>query len=61
MKAHIGVDAQSGLVHSVISTAANINDVTQAAALLHGDEQVVFADSGYQGAHKRHDAEPGVT
>ena len=61
MKAHIGVDAESGLVHSVIGTAANVNDVTQAAALLHGDEQVVFADSGYQGAHKRPEAKAGVT
>ena len=48
MKAHIGVDAQSGLVHSVIGTAANVNDVTQASALLHGHEKVVFADSGYE-------------
>jgi len=38
MKAHIGVDAESGLVHTVIGTAANVNDVTQAGALLHGDE-----------------------
>ena len=39
MKAHIGVDAESGLVHTVIGTAANVNDVTQAAALLHGEER----------------------
>ena len=38
MKAHIGVDAESGLTHTVIGTAANVNDVTQAQALLHGDE-----------------------
>ena len=49
MKAHIGVDAESGLVHTVIGTAANVNDVTQAAALLHGEEKVVFADAGYRG------------
>ena len=61
MKAHIGVDAQSGLVHSVIGTAANVSDVTQASALLHGAEQVVFADSGYQGADKRHEAKAGAT
>ena len=61
MKVHIGVDAQSGLVHSVIGTAANVNDVTQASALLHGHEEVVFADSGNQGAHKRPEAKPGVT
>lgn len=56
MKAHIGVDAESGLVHTVIGTTANVNDVTQGHALLHGDEQVVFADAGYQGATKRPEA-----
>jgi IS5 family transposase len=56
MKAHIGVDADSGLVHTVIGTAANVHDVTQAHGLLHGDEQVVFADAGYQGATKRPEA-----
>jgi len=53
MKAHIGVDADSGLVHSVVGTAANVSDVTQAGALLHGDEEAAFGDAGYQGAHKR--------
>ena len=56
MKAHIGVDADSGLVHTVIGTAANVNDVTQGHALLHGEEAVVFADAGYQGADKRPEA-----
>ena len=56
MKAHIGVDADSGLVHTVIGTAANVNDVTQGHALLHGEEEVVFADAGYQGAMKRDEA-----
>jgi len=56
MKAHIGVDAASGLVHTVIGTAANVNDVTQAGLLLHGQEEAVFGDAGYQGAHKRPDA-----
>ena len=56
MKAHIGVDADSGLVHTVIGTAANVNDVTQGHGLLHGEEQVVFADAGYQGATKRPEA-----
>ncbi len=37
MKAHIGADAESGLVHTVVGTAANVNDVTQAHALLHGE------------------------
>ena len=53
MKAHIGVEAQSGLVHSVIGTAANVHDVTQAQALLHGEETDVFGDAGYQGVEKR--------
>ena len=53
MKAHIGADAESGLVHTVIGTPANTNDVTQAQALLHGEEVVAFGDAGYQGAHKR--------
>jgi len=53
MKAHIGVDAESGLVHTVVGTAANVNDVTQAQALLHGDETDVFGDAGYQGVDKR--------
>jgi IS5 family transposase len=56
MKAHIGVDADSGLVHTVIGTAANVNDVTQGHGLLHGEEVVVFADAGYQGAVKRPEA-----
>lgn len=53
MKAHIGVDADSGLVHTVVGTAANLNDVTQAGALVHGEETDVFADAGYQGVAKR--------
>lgn len=53
MKAHIGVDAESGLTHTVIGTAANVSDVTQAGALLHGDETDVFADAGYIGVEKR--------
>lgn len=56
MKAHIGVDAESGLVHSVIGTAANVNDVTQAGALLHGDEDDAFGDAGYRGVDKREEA-----
>jgi transposase, IS5 family len=57
MKAHIGVDAHSGLVHSVAGTAANVNDLNMAGALLHGDEQAAFGDAGYQGVHKRPEAE----
>ena len=61
MKAHIGVDAESGLVHTVRGTSGNVNDVVVANSLLHGEEDVVFADSGYRGAHKRLDAKPGVS
>ncbi len=53
MKAHIGVDAASGLVHTLVTTPANVNDVTQAHALLHGDERHAFGDAGYQGVEKR--------
>ncbi len=53
MKAHIGVDLHSGLVHTVVGTAANEHDVTQAAALLHGEETLAFGDAGYQGVDKR--------
>ena len=60
MKAHIGVDAESGLVHSVRGTAGSVNDVVEANALLHGEETDVFADAGYQGAGKRPDAKPNV-
>ena len=60
MKCHIGVDADSGLVHTVRGTSGNVNDVVEANSLLHRDESVVFADSGYQGAARRPDAKPGV-
>ena len=61
MKAHIGVDAESGLVHTVRGTSGNVNDVVEANKLLHGEERDVFADSGYRGAHKRPDAKKDVT
>ena len=53
MKAHIGVDAVSGLVHAVVGTAANVSDISQAANLLHGDESSVHADAGHLGLEKR--------
>jgi len=53
MKAHIGADADQGLLQSVVTTAANAHDVTQAHALLHRQETDVFADSGYRGLEKR--------
>jgi IS5 family transposase len=60
MKAHIGVDAESGLVHTVRGTAGNVNDVVEANSLLHGSETDAFADAGYQGVAKRPDAKPDV-
>jgi IS5 family transposase len=56
MKAHIGVDAQSGLVHTVVGTPANVSDINVAGALLHGQEQAAFGDAGYQGVHERAEA-----
>ena len=53
MKVHIGVDADTGLVHSMSATAANVHDVTEAHNLLHGGETMVWCDAGYQGVHKR--------
>ena len=53
MKAHIGVDADTGIVHSLSATPANAHDVTEAHNLLHGGETVVWGDAGYQGVHKR--------
>ena len=61
MKAHIGVDADSGLVHTVRGTSGNVSDVVEANTLLHGEETDVFADAGYQGADKRPDAKEDVT
>lgn len=61
-KAYIGVDDDSGLVHSMVVTAANVAGVTQVDKLLHGAENVVCADAGYTGVEKRkEDAERQVT
>ncbi len=60
MKAHIGTDAESGLVHTVRGTAGNVNDVVEANSLLHGEEAEAWGDAGYRGAGKRPDAKPGV-
>jgi IS5 family transposase len=56
-KAHIGVDVESGLVHHVHVTAANVADVTQVDKLLHGEENMVAADAGYTGVEKREEHE----
>ncbi len=53
MKAHIGVDAESGLTHTVTGTSANVADVVEVDKLLHGKEEVAYADAGYTGAEKR--------
>ena len=55
-KAHIGVDKDTGLVHTLKVTAANVHDVTMTAQLLSGEEKTVYGDSGYLGAEKREDA-----
>ena len=52
MKAHIGADLDSGLVHTVLTTPAHESDVAQVEQLLHGKEEVVHADAGYIGAPK---------
>jgi len=53
MKAHIGVDAETGVVHSMTTAPANHHDITEADKLLHGEEEDVFADSDYRGIEKR--------
>ena len=53
MKAHIGTDAESGLVHRVVATPANESDISQTHHLLHGEEKSVHADAGYLGVEKR--------
>ena len=49
LKAHIGVDARQGTVHSVVTTAANVADSRVLPDLLHGEERKVWGDGGYQG------------
>ena len=53
MKAHIGVDAETGLVHSLQTTSANVHDLTPVEELLTGEETTIFADAGYRGAERR--------
>ncbi|OZG69885.1 IS5 family transposase, partial [Hahella sp. CCB-MM4] len=63
MKMHIGVDSARGLIHSLEATGANVHDITVAGKLLHGEEDSVFGDAGYQGIQKReeHQKRTGVT
>lgn len=56
LRIHIGVDAETGITHTLVTTPANANDVTQAYALLHGEEKVAFGDAGYQGVEKREES-----
>jgi IS5 family transposase len=60
MKAHIGVDAESGLVHTVRGTSGNVHDVVEGSSLLHGEETLAYGDAGYQGIDKRSDADESV-
>lgn len=56
MKAHhIGVDAQSGLTHSLETTSANEHDLNQAVNIHHGKEEFDFADAEYLGAESCED------
>ena len=53
MKVHLGVDKDSILIHSVVTTFANVHDLTAAAELLHGDERVLYGHAGCQGNARR--------
>ena len=53
MKLHVGVDDQSGLVHSLATTSANMHDLRASEQLLHGEEVRVWGDAGYRGMEKR--------
>jgi IS5 family transposase len=60
MKAHIGADAESGLVHTVRGTSGHVSNIAEANTLLHGEESMAVGDAGYQGVEKRPDAKVGV-
>jgi len=53
MKAHVGVDAGTGYIHTVTATAANVHDVSEAHKLLREDDEVVYGDAGYTGIENR--------
>ncbi|MDP3785625.1 MAG: IS5 family transposase, partial [Undibacterium sp.] len=61
LKAHIGVDKESGLVHTLVTTSANVSDISQTPVLLHGQEQDVWLDAGYVGVEKREDMQAALT
>lgn len=58
LKAHIGLDKDSGLVHTLVTTSANISDISQMPVLLHGQEQAVWLDAGYVGVGHASAARP---
>lgn len=60
IKAHVGVDRDSGLVHTLVTTSANISDISQTPVLLHGQETDVWADAGYVGVEKREDMQEAL-
>jgi len=60
MKVHIGVDADSGLVHTVHGTSGHVSDISEGNTLLHGQESIAFGEAGYQGIEKRPDAKSDV-
>ena len=53
MKAHVGVDAGTGYIHTVTATAANVHDIVETHKLIREDDEVVYGDAGYQGIGKR--------
>ena len=55
MKAHIGVDAGTGYIHSVTATSANVHDLDEVTKLVRSDDEVVYTDAGYQGVDRRGD------
>lgn len=61
MKAPIDVDKDSGLVHTLTTTAANVSDISQTPALLHGQESDVWADTGYVGVDQREDMQEALS
>ena len=60
MKAHIGVDAGTGYVHTLTATPANVHDITEASKLLREDDEVAYGDSGYIGIEKREEIKDDV-
>ena len=61
LKAHIGVDKHSGVVHTLKTTAANVSDISQTPAMLHGQERDVWLDAGYVGVDKREDMQAALS